>query len=133
MAFIAVFAQNEPFERSQVVGCYVAPQAPSLEIGLNEIRVIELEQRKLNYEPQPSKTSYVLNVRPALQLKPTANGQYTFEQVRGIGYFWSLLPEDGVNRNRIRHPDEYSGRFEIHASDGKRLVYVRQTTSRLCE
>ncbi|MDT0507636.1 hypothetical protein [Novosphingobium sp. MMS21-SN21R] len=132
MVFIALFAKREEIQPSMVFGCYAAPGAPPLEIGLSTIRIVEPGARRLSYEPQQSKTSYQLSVRPALRPKLQADGKYHFEQARGIGYFWSLLPEEGKNRNRIRHPREYSGRFEVYASDGTRLVYVRQATTKLC-
>lgn len=129
---IAFFAKREDMQPSMVAGCYAAPGAPRLEIGVSTIRIMQASTPRLSYEPQQSKIGYQLSVRPALQLKLKANGQYRFEQARGIGYFWALLPEEGNNRNRVRHPSEYSGRFEVYASDGARLVYVRQTTSNLC-
>lgn len=132
IVFIALFAENEDIKPDLIGGCYTAPRSPPLEVGLSTIRIVEPAARKLSYQPQQSKTSYQLSVRPALQLKPQADGQYRFEQASGIGYFWSLLPAEGKNRNRIRHPREYSGRFEVFASDGTRLVYVRQATSKLC-
>lgn len=132
IVFMSLFAENEEIKPDMIVGCYTAPGSPPLEVGLSTIRIVEPAARKLSYEPQQSKTSYQLSVRPALQLKPQADGRYRFEQARGIGYFWSLLPEEGENRNRVRHPREYSGRFEVYASDGARLVYVRQATSKLC-
>jgi hypothetical protein len=129
---IAFFAKRENLQPGMVVGCYAAPGAPALEIGLSTIRIMQASAPRLSYEPQQSKTSYQLSVRPALKLKPQADGHYRFEQTMGIGYFWALLPEEGKNRNRVRHPRDYSGRFEVYASDGARLVYVRQTTSNLC-
>ena len=133
IVLIALFAENEDIKPDMIVGCYTAPGSPPLEVGLSTIRIVEPAVRKLSYEPQQSKTSYQLSVRPSLQLKPQADGQYRFEEAKGVGYFWSLLPEEGKNRNRIRHPREYSGRFAVYASAGKRLVYVRQATSKFCD
>ena len=130
--FVSLFARNEEIEPAMVVGSYTAPGAPPLEIGLTTIRIVQPAGRSLSYQTRQSKTSYHLTVTPALLPKLQAEGQYRFEQARGVGYFWSLLPDEGKNRDRVRHPREYSGRFEVYASDGTRLVYVRQASSKLC-
>lgn len=131
MLLIMIFVRPEPFARSSVIGCYTAPGAPSLDVRGDAIHIIEPARRAMKYIVEPSKVSYQLQVSPALILKPQPSGHYAFVATQGIGFFWPLLPTEGQNRNRIRHPSEYAGRFEV-ATEGERIVYTRQTLSRAC-
>lgn len=112
-------------------GCYVADGSPPLDIRRDTIYIIEPARRTFSYIAEPSKTSYQLNVRPALLLTREPTGRYEFSPTRGDGYFWPLLPTPGKNRDRVRHPGEYAGRIEI-AADGGGVVYSRTSDVRAC-
>lgn len=130
--FVAVFGGAEPFPRKSVLGCYTAINAPALLIKRDAIHIVEPSRRTFAFVAEPSKVSYRLNVRPALQLSRQSDGTYEFVETNGIGFFWSLLPIKGKNRDRIRHPDEYAGRFRVHASDGTEFIYSREPTAAHC-
>jgi hypothetical protein len=129
---IMAFVRPEPIERSYVFGCYTSSHAPSLDVREDAIHIIEPARRVLEYVAEPSKTSYQLRVRPALKLAHQPNGRYAFVQTQGYGFFWPLLPVEGQNRNRVRHPNEYAGRFEV-ATDSERIVYTRQSLNGSCQ
>lgn len=131
MLLVMILARPEPIARNSVLGCYTASHAPSLDVREDAIHIVEPARRTLSYVAEASKTSYQLNVRPALRLTPQSDGRYVFVQTHGIGYFWPLLPAAGKNRNRVRHPDEYAGQFEV-AADGQRVVYTRVSVSGAC-
>ncbi|MBB5687682.1 hypothetical protein [Sphingobium boeckii] len=127
----AIFLRPEPINQRLVWGCYVAANAPPLDIREDAIYIIEPARRKFSYIAEPSKTSYQLNVRPALLLKRMPTGHYQFLSTRGIGFFWPLLPAPGKNRDRMRHPEEYAGRIQI-AADGGGVVYSRKSDADAC-
>lgn len=132
LAFLAaMFLRPEPINQTLVWGCYVAYDAPPLDIREDAIYIIEPARRTFSYVAEPSKSSYQLNVRPALLLKRDPKGRYEFALTRGIGFFWPLLPAPGKNRDRVRHPEEYAGRIEI-AADGGGVVYSRASDSAAC-
>lgn len=128
LAVLAILAATllrpEPFDQRLVWGCYVADNAPALDIRKDAIHVIEPARRTFSYIAEPSKTSYQLNVRPALKLTHQPNGHYKFSSTQGIGFFWPLLPAPGKNRDRVRHPTEYAGRIEVAATEGA-VIYSR--------
>jgi len=126
-----MFLRPEPIDQRLVWGCYVADSSPPLDIRRNTIYIIEPARRTFSYIAEPSKTSYQLNVRPALLLTREPTGRYEFSPTRGDGYFWPLLPTPGKNRDRVRHPGEYAGRIEI-AADGGGVVYSRTSDVRAC-
>lgn len=95
------------------------------------IHIIEPARRKFSYVAEASKTSYKLSVKPALALSRQPNGRYIFVDRQGIGYFWPLLPAGGKNRNRVRHPKEYAGQFEV-AAIGNSVVYTRTSEPSSC-
>lgn len=128
---MATIERSEPMARSLVYGCYVASHAPALLIRDDAVHIIEPARRKFSYVAERSKISYQLNVRPALALSPQPDGSYIFVERVGVGYFWSLLPVGGKNRNRVRHPEEYGGRFEV-AAIGPPIVYTRTTDPSAC-
>ncbi|QNE05014.1 hypothetical protein [Croceicoccus marinus] len=132
LLFIAVFVDAEPFPRDTLFGCYTSANAPALLIESDAIHIVEPSRRTFAYIAEPSKVSYQLNVRPALQLSPLPSGSYVFMETRGTGFFWSLLPVRGKNRDRIRHPNEFAGRFQLYARDGTRFIYSRETTAAEC-
>ena len=132
LVFITSFVEAEPFPREFVFGCYTSDNAPALLIKSDAIHIMEAQRRTFTYVVEPSKVSYQLNVRPALQLSPSPNGTYEFVETRGIGFFWSLLPANGKNRDRIRHPDEFAGRFDLYATDGSKFIYSRETPVAAC-
>jgi len=127
----ATFLRPEPFDQQLVWGCYVADNAPALDIRKDAIHVIEPAHRTFSYTAEPSKTSYQLNVRPALLLTREPTGRYKFSSTRGIGFFWPLLPAPGKNRDRVRHQSEYSGRIEVAASEGA-VIYSRTSKVGAC-
>lgn len=127
----AIFARPEPIDQRLVWGCYVAYDAPPLEIREDVINIIEPARRTFNYVAEPSKASYQLNVRPALRLKRHTTGRYAFSPSPGIGFFWPLLPAPGKNRDRVRHPKEYAGRIEV-AADGAGVIYSRTSDVGAC-
>lgn len=127
----AIFLRPEPIDQRLVWGCYVAHDAPPLDIRKDVIYIIEPARRTFSYIAEPSKTRYQLNVRPALLLERAPTGQYQFLPTRGIGFFWPLLPAFGKNRDRVRHPEEYGGRIEI-AADGGGVVYARTGDADAC-
>jgi len=126
-----MFLRPEPIDQRLVWGCYVADGSPPLDIRRDTIYIIEPARRTFSYIAEPSKTSYQLNVRPALLLTREPTGRYEFSPTRGDGYFWPLLPTPGKNRDRVRHPGEYAGRIEI-AADGGGVVYSRTSDVRAC-
>lgn len=128
----AILLRPESIDQRLVWGCYVAHDAPPLDIREDAIYIVEPARRKFSYIAQPSKTSYELNVRPARALSPQPSRRYAFVDRRGDGYFWPLLPAEGKNRNRVRHPEEYAGRFEVYAADGARIIYERARASEAC-
>ena len=126
-----MFLRPEPIDQRLVWGCYVADGSPPLAIRRDTIYIIEPARRTFSYIAEPSKTSYQLNVRPALLLTREPTGRYEFSPTRGDGYFWPLLPTPGKNRDRVRHPGEYAGRIESGA-DGGGVVYSRTSDVRAC-
>lgn len=74
----AIFLRPEAIEQRLVWGCYVARDAPPLDIREDAIYIIEPARRTFSYIAEPSKTSYQLNVRPALLLKREPTGRYAF-------------------------------------------------------
>jgi hypothetical protein len=126
-----MFLRPEPINQRLVWGCYVAHDAPPLDIREDAIHIIEPAHRTLSYLAEPSKTSYQLNVRPALLLTREPTGRYKFSPTRGVGFFWPLLPAPGKNRDRVRHPEEYAGRIQIVA-DGGEVVYSRTGDADAC-
>jgi hypothetical protein len=127
----AIFLRPEPIDQRLVWGCYVARDAPPLDVRKDAIYIIEPTRRTFSYIAEPSKTGYQLNVRPALLLERAPNGHYQFLSKQGIGFFWPLLPAPGKNRDRVRHPEEYAGRIEI-AADGGGVVYARTSDADAC-
>lgn len=126
-----IFLHPEPIARRSVWGCYVADNAPPLDIRKNAIYIIEPARRTLSYVAEPSKTSYQLSVRPALLLTREPSGRYAFYPTRGDGLFWPLLPAPGKNRDRVRHPEEFAGLIQI-AADGGGVVYSRTENAEAC-
>lgn len=130
---MATIGRSEPMAGSLVYGCYVAPNAPALLVRDDAVHIIEPARRKFSYVTERSKTSYDLNVRPALALSLQPDGSYIFVDQVGVGYFWSLLPAGGKNRNRVRHPEEYGGQFEVAtAGVGPSIIYTRTTDHSAC-
>ena len=127
----ATFLRPEPFNQRLVWGCYVADNAPALDIRKDAIHVIEPARRTFSYIAEPSKTSFQLTVRPALLLTREPAGHYEFSSTRGIGFFWPLLPVPGKNRDRVRHPSEYAGRIEVAAAEGA-VIYTRTSKVDAC-
>lgn len=127
----AIFLRPEPIDQRLVWGCYVAHDAPPIDIRKDVIYIIEPARRTFSYTAEPSKTSYQLNVRPALLLEHAPTGQHQFLPARGIGFFWPLLPASRKNRDRVRHPEEYGGRIEI-AAEGGGVVYARTSDANAC-
>ena len=87
-----IFLRPDPIDKKLVEGCYVADNSPSLDIQRDQILIIGDAQHAFRYEAEPFKEGYHLLVSPALNLAPLPNGGYAFQERRGIGYFWSLLP-----------------------------------------
>ena len=129
---MVTLGRSEPIARNSVFGCYTANNSPALLIRNDAVHTVEPALRTLDYVAEASKTSYQLNVRPALALATQSNGRYAFVEQQGTGYFWPLLPANGKNRNRIRHPKEFSGLFEVYATDGARITYRRVSGSKVC-
>ena len=127
----AIFLRPEAIDQRLVWGCYVAHDAPPLDIREDAIYIIEPARRTFSYVAEPSKSSYHLKVRPALGLKREPTGRYAFAQTNGTGFYWSLLPTPGKNRDRVRHPEEFAGRIEI-AADGASVVYSRTSDADAC-
>jgi hypothetical protein len=127
----AIFLRPAAIDQRLMWGCYVAEDAPPLDIRSDAIHIIEPARRTFSYLAEPSKTSYQLNVRPALWLTREPNGRYAFSETRGVGFFWPLLPAPGRNRDRVRHPQEYAGRFAV-AADGRTVIYGRTSDTRAC-
>ncbi|MBB5985402.1 hypothetical protein [Sphingobium lignivorans] len=127
----AIFLRPEAIDQRLVWGCYVARDAPPLDIREDAIYIIEPARRRFSYVAEPSKTSYQLNVRPALLLKREPTGRYAFASTQGTGFFWPLLPALGNNRDRVRHPQEFAGRIQV-AADGADVVYSRTSDADAC-
>lgn len=127
-----LFLRPEPIKAEAVFGCYTAPKAPALVIGPDAIHIVEPAPRKFNYVAEPSKTSYQLSVQPAWQLTSVTGGGYAFAPSQGTGFFWPLLPLAGKNRDRVRHPSEYAGRFSMFAADGTQVIYTRTDDPAAC-
>jgi hypothetical protein len=127
----AMFLRPEPIAQRLVWGCYVADDAPPLDIRKDAIYIIEPARRSLSYVAEPSKTSYQLSVRPALLLTRELSGRYAFVPTRGDGFFWPLLPAPGKNRDRVRHPEEFAGLIRIAADVGG-VVYSRTRDADAC-
>ena len=128
-----VFLQPQPMTAETVMGCYTAKGAPPLVIEGDRIRIAEPEARTFQYAAQPDKTGYRLAVSPALSLEPSGAGQYAFVQQKGVGYFWTLLPEIRSSYRKLRDPEDYGGRFEIVARDGVSVIYERSDTPERCD
>lgn len=125
------FVRAEPFDQRLVWGCYIADNAPALDIREDAIYIVEPARRTFSYIAEPSKTSFQLNVRPALRLTREPAGHYKFSSTPGVGFFWPLLPAPGKNRDRVRHPSEYAGRIEVSATGGA-VVYSRTNRVDAC-
>ncbi|WP_143074977.1 hypothetical protein [Sphingobium sp. AP50] len=131
MFLMVVLGRSEPIDRISVYGCYAAPNAPALLIRDDAIHIIEPAKRKFSYVAGASKTSYQLSVKPALALSRQPDGRYIFVDRDGVGYFWPLLPANGKNRNRVRHPEEYAGQFKVAAIGGT-VLYTRTAEPHAC-
>lgn len=127
-----VFLRPDPIDKQLVEGCYVADGSPSLDIQRDLIRIIGDAQHSFRYEAEPFKEGYHLVVRPALNLAPLPSGGYAFQQERGIGYFWSLLPRTGDRTRDVRKPTDYGGRFQVIARDGQTVIYTRTDRRNAC-
>ncbi len=127
-----VFLEPEPITPETVMGCYTAKGAPPLVIERDRIRLAEPEARTFHYVAEPDKTGYRLAVTPALGLEPSPAGEYAFVRQKGVGYFWTLLPELGSSYRNLRTPEGYGGRFEIVARDGVTVIYERSDTAARC-
>ena len=115
------------------MGCYTAKGAPPLAIERDRIRIAEPEARTFQYVAEPDKTGYRLAVSPALGLEPNGTRGYAFVQQKGVGYFWTLLPELQSSYRKVRDPEDYGGRFEIVARDGVSVIYERSHTPERCD
>jgi len=115
------------------MGCYTAEGAPPLVIERDQIRIAEPEARIFHYVAESDKTGYRLAVTPALGLEPSAAGEYAFVRQKGVGYFWTLLPDLGSSDRKLRDPEDYGGRFEIVARDGVTVIYERSDTPERCD
>ncbi|MFN6936370.1 MAG: hypothetical protein ACK4NZ_14615 [Tsuneonella sp.] len=127
-----VFLEPQPITPETVMGCYTAKGAPPLVIERDRIRIAEPEARTFHYLAEPDKTGYRLAVTPALGLEPSAAGKYAFVRQKGVGYFWTLLPELGSSYRKLRNPEDYGGRFEIVARDGVTMIYARSDMAERC-
>ena len=132
LGFLATLGEKQPFDQNLVMGCYVANEAPSLDVRPEGIRIGESRVLSLSYFAKSAKDSYVLSVTPALRLEPTESGQYAFVRARGIGYLWTLLPKDSDNPRRMRAPSQFGGRFSVIAANGEKIVYTRVAPSAQC-
>ena len=135
LLFMVTCSKSEPISRVSVQGCYTAPNAPALLIAEDAIHIIEPARRKFKYVAEASKTSYQLSVEPALGLALQPDGRFQFVQDVGVGYFWPLLPANGKNRNRVRHPEEYAGKFKMSAfaNNGfQDVIYTRTSVADVC-
>jgi hypothetical protein len=130
--YVSIVAEPFQLPLGAVLGCYVAPGAPALEVSADQIKIHETEGRSFRYVADRSKLEFVLTVKPALGLTPTGDGRYVFIQKRGIGYFWPLLPNESDNPQNLRDFKNYRGRFEIIADDSKSIIYERVTEPNPC-
>lgn len=128
-----VFLEPQPMTPETVMGCYTAEGAPPLVIERDQIRIAEPEARIFHYVAESDKTGYRLAVTPALGLEPSAAGEYAFVRQKGVGYFWTLLPDLGSSDRKLRDPEDYGGRFEIVARDGVTVIYERSDTPDRCD
>ena len=128
-----VFLRPNPIAPEAVMGCYVAEGSPSLDVQRGSIRIGEPERRTFSYIAEPNKIGYRLTVAPAISLRPAGGGRYAFVQDRrGIGYFWNLLPKVSDDRQKMRVPEDYGGRFQIIATDGIAVIYSRTDRTEAC-
>lgn len=128
----AIFLRPDPIDQRLVWGCYIAKNAPDLAIQADLIRIFDGTGRTLSYVAEPAKEGYRLTVRPALQLKPSAEGPYMFVQNRGTGYFWPLLATGSDNPRKVRSPKDFGGRLSLIAADGTPAIYVRSGDATSC-
>ncbi|WP_371432825.1 hypothetical protein [Novosphingobium sp.] len=128
-----VFLRPEPMPSELVYGCYIADNAPWLEVEPGRIRVGDAERHAFAYVLEPAKEGYRLSVSPAMALNPQPNGRYEFRNERGIGYFWPLLPKSSDLPRDLRSPKDFGGRFSITARDSRDVLYVRSSRAEACE
>lgn len=126
-----IFVRAEPIDQRKVWGCYIADAAPPVDIREDAIYIIEPARRKFTYEIYRPRDSYLLRVSPALRLERQAGGRYAFSERRGVGYFWSLRPEIGVNSGKVREAKDYAGRIELEADDAT-IIYSRVSNNSAC-
>lgn len=123
---ITVFVEKDPIDSRDVVGCYTASDAPPLHIQPDKIRIMDGSNRSFAYRLDwKQNVEYHLAVSPALQLTPTADGNLRFIRQRGIGYFWSMLPETSNDPRRLRSPEDFGDRFVMFASNGDKVIYAK--------
>lgn len=127
----AVFLRPTPIEQRLIWGCYTASNAPPISVEEGTIRIIDGTDRSLSYIAEPYKEGYRLTVRPALILKASTAGRYSFEYGRGIGYYWPLLSETSDNPRKVREPKDFGGRMDI-AAEGRSAIYVRSKDGKSC-
>ncbi|QUT04239.1 hypothetical protein KFK14_14205 [Sphingobium phenoxybenzoativorans] len=127
----AIFLRPAPIEQRLVWGCYTADNAPPISVEESKIRIVDGTRRSLSYIAEPCKEGYRLTVHPALILKASEGGRYSFEQGRGIGYFWPLLSEASDNPRKVHSPEDFGGRIDI-AAEGRSAIYVRSKDGNNC-
>ena len=126
VALGAIFLRPTPISADEVLGCYIALGAPSLDVRRGSIRIDEPQHRTFTYVAEPAKMGYRLTVAPAMSLRAKGAGRYVFvRDERGIGYFWPLMPNRSDDPQDMRKPEDFGGRFQLIADDGKAVIYTR--------
>lgn len=127
-----IYLRPEPIAAELVYGCYIAENAPWLKVEPGRIRVGDAERHSFAYVVEPAKEGYRFSVSPALALNPRPDGQYQFQNERGIGYFWPLLSRSSDVPRDLRSPKDFGGRFSVVSRGGLDVQYVRTSRVDLC-
>ena len=119
-------SRDEPIDYSNLLGCYVAKDAPPLLVEPGSILIQDGSGRTFSFVTDISNSlGHQLNVRPALRLERERNGSLVFKRARGIGYIWPLLAKGSDEADRLRSIDEFDGRFMMHSREGLKVIYER--------
>ncbi|RYD44329.1 MAG: hypothetical protein EOP63_06140 [Sphingomonadales bacterium] len=127
----AIFMRAEPIDPRVIWGCYVADGAPALSVEPNKIQILDGTHRSLSYAAEFKRT-YVLTVQPALRLSSSKDGQYSFVEGRGSGYFWDLLAVGSDNPTSVRSPQDFGGRIGLVTTESTTVIYVRSESGSHC-
>ena len=128
-----VLSRRTPMSTANVVGCYEANGAPSLEISITQIRIIEPAHRTLNYSIEVRKNEYGIENKSNLELQPVGGGRLAFHEKLYQGSFWPLLAANEDDPPRVQKPNDYGGRFQIYASDDSTITYKRISRRPRCD